>query len=130
MLYQSLVNCEPVRDVIKVDYLFSDSDSDIEFNELIGESIWYGVETTLNIDAIFIKEELPAIMGINNATITCIEPSDKGCKLILGDDPNGGKRYISALLFKDMDELNEYKARIGDRVSSILNNAKSPEELL
>lgn len=133
LLYQSLINCEPVRDVIKVDYLLSDKDTCVskeEYNDLIGKQIWYGVEMITNIEAIFIHEQLPVILGINNAIVTNIESTEEGYKLLLGDTSKEEKKYVSALLFKDMNDLNEYKNKNKDRIIGIFKDAKSPKELL
>lgn len=133
LLFQSLINCKPVRDVIKVDYLLSDKDtfgSEREVSDLIGQRIWYGVETITDIDTMSIHEKLPMILGINNAVVTNIEPTEKGYKLILGDASKEEKKYVSALVFKNMDVLNEFKNKNKDSIMAILNYAKSPKELL
>lgn len=133
LLYQSLVNHIPVRDVIKIDYLTSAdnfNECENEFRNVMEEPIWYGLETMMEFNAITIKEKLPIIIGINNAIIKSIEPQEIGCRIVLGDKSPTEKKYTSAIFFKDVEALNEFKNEYNERLIDIFTNAKSPEEFL
>lgn len=134
MLYQNLIKHRPVRDTNQVDSI--DTNWDLKnpnenLDDLINKAISFQFEATYAYELFGVKFKLPVLVGIFNSVIKeHLNTKEGKQKLILVDEGETKKRYMSLICFKTEGEMKAYKDLEANKVLESLHNAKKAQEYL
>lgn len=132
-LYQNLINQLPTRSKKLIDSIDANWDlnnPDKSIQEAIGLPIFFEFEATTCIALFGVTIELPTLLGVFNSVLKEFFRKGNKQKLILTDESEEKKQYISAMYFKSEEELITYKAGDHNKIITLFHDAKRPHEYL
>ena len=128
ILYQNLINKIPIRNTEKI--ISVDGDWKKDFNESIGHSIAFTFRSTIEIDLFSVKLSLPILRCIYNTRIKDIQKNESKTRIFIQNENEEKKQYNCSMIFKNEEELKEYKNKDYNEIILFFQKAKTIEEYL
>lgn len=108
-LFQNLINKNPTRDKQVVNTLTGKWGKNEQINESIGKPIYFEYEASYKLDLFDVKLDMVALLGVFNAVFKEYKTNKNNSTILLDDENPEKKRYTSVIVFKDINDLNEFK---------------------
>ena len=126
-LYQNLICRTPAKDnstidSVETDMQFIDRDSNI--SKLKRKSVYFEFEGIDSYDLFEAKFELPRLTCVFNSVVDKYVKRNDKYIIYLIDKNKKEKRYSSTMIFKDIEELNNFKKMEHTDMMNLFYNAK------